>query len=138
MKEIVVNRCYGGFGISHEAVMLYAKLKGIKVYPYVEKNPFKLRDLDNEPELKEYEPTKHKGEHIFYYTSKTTHNNKTHFSHYDIKRDDKFLVEIVKQLKDKANGECAKLEIVKIPDDVKWEIEEYDGQEWVSEKHRTW
>lgn len=25
-----------------------------------------------------------------------------------------------------------------IPDDVEWEIEEYDGLEWVSEKHRTW
>jgi hypothetical protein len=27
---------------------------------------------------------------------------------------------------------------VDIPDDVKWEIEEYDGNEWVAEVHRTW
>lgn len=35
-------------------------------------------------------------------------------------------------------GEYAKLDIVEIPDDVDWTIEEYDGREWISEKHRTW
>ena len=30
------------------------------------------------------------------------------------------------------------LGIVEIPDGVEWEIEEYDGDEWVSEKHRKW
>jgi len=30
------------------------------------------------------------------------------------------------------------LKIVDIPDGVEWEIEEYDGMEWVAEKHRTW
>jgi len=30
------------------------------------------------------------------------------------------------------------LKVVKIPNNVKWEIEEYDGSEWVSEKRRTW
>jgi hypothetical protein len=30
------------------------------------------------------------------------------------------------------------LQIVVIPDDVKWEIHENDGAEWVAEKHRTW
>ena len=36
------------------------------------------------------------------------------------------------------NGKHATLKIVKIPDGVEWEIEEYDGREWISEKHRTW
>ena len=27
---------------------------------------------------------------------------------------------------------------VSIPDDVEWQIEEYDGMEWVAEAHRTW
>ena len=27
---------------------------------------------------------------------------------------------------------------VEIPDDVEWQIEEYDGTEHISEKHRTW
>jgi hypothetical protein len=28
--------------------------------------------------------------------------------------------------------------VIEIPDDVEWEVEEYDGLEWVAEKHRTW
>jgi hypothetical protein len=30
------------------------------------------------------------------------------------------------------------LEIVEIPDDVEYTIEEYDGLEHIAEKHRTW
>ena len=33
---------------------------------------------------------------------------------------------------------CAELRVIKIPDDVKWYIDEYDGMEWVAEIHRTW
>jgi hypothetical protein len=36
------------------------------------------------------------------------------------------------------SGRCAELRIVEIPDGVDYEIEEYDGKEWVSEVHRTW
>ena len=28
--------------------------------------------------------------------------------------------------------------VVEIPDDVKWQIDDYDGYEWVAEQHRTW
>jgi hypothetical protein len=45
---------------------------------------------------------------------------------------------VVKELGEKANGFCSSLKIVDIPIDVQWFIEEYDGNEWVSEKHRTW
>jgi len=55
-----------------------------------------------------------------------------------VSRDDPFLVEIVETMGKKANGKFAELKVVEIPDGVDWEIEEYDGQEWVSEKHRTW
>jgi hypothetical protein len=48
------------------------------------------------------------------------------------------LVVVVEKLGDKASGSCSKLKVVEIPDGVEWEIEEYDGMEWVSEKHRTW
>ena len=37
-----------------------------------------------------------------------------------------------------ANGNHANLKIVEIPGDVKWHVEEYDGNEWVAEDHRTW
>lgn len=48
------------------------------------------------------------------------------------------LIACVESLGEKANGAFAELKVVKIPDDVDWEIEDYDGLEWVSEKHRTW
>ena len=56
----------------------------------------------------------------------------------DIDRDDSNLIKVVKELGGEANGRCAQLEIIEIPDDVDWVIEEYDGIEWVAEKHRTW
>jgi hypothetical protein len=56
----------------------------------------------------------------------------------DIKRNDPILVEIVEQIGETANGGFAKLKVVKIPDDVQWQIEEYDGVEWVAETHRIW
>ena len=32
--KIILNKCYGGFGLSKEAYELYAKKKGLTVYPY--------------------------------------------------------------------------------------------------------
>lgn len=56
----------------------------------------------------------------------------------EIPRDDPVLVEIVEKLANVASGSCANLVVVEIPDGVDWEIQEYDGNEWVAEKHRTW
>ena len=56
----------------------------------------------------------------------------------DLDRDDPILVEVVEELGEKANARFAKLAITEVPDGVSWGIEEYDGQEWVSETHRTW
>lgn len=56
----------------------------------------------------------------------------------DIKRDNPYLIEIIKEMGQDADGECARLKIVEIPDDVDWFIDEYDGLEHVAEKHRTW
>jgi hypothetical protein len=57
---------------------------------------------------------------------------------FNIKRNDPILVEIVEQLGEAADGDFAELKIIEIPDDVQWQIEEYDGAEWIAEKHRTW
>ena len=43
-----------------------------------------------------------------------------------------------KELGDKANGRFAEIQIIEIPDDVEWEIDEYDGVETVREKNRSW
>lgn len=56
----------------------------------------------------------------------------------DIARNDPKLVECVEKLREEANGAYAELKVVEIPDDVNWEIGEYDGLEWVEEVHRRW
>jgi hypothetical protein len=60
----------------------------------------------------------------------------------DVRRDDPILIQIVESAGlVAAGGRFSKLAIVEIPDDVPvdgWIIQEYDGIEWVAEKHRTW
>lgn len=56
----------------------------------------------------------------------------------EIERNDPRLVAVVEELGDEANTWCSSLTIAEIPDDVDWVIEDYDGVEWVSERHRTW
>jgi predicted GTPase len=52
----------------------------------------------------------------------------------DYPRTDPKLIEFLERYPDRADS----LKVVEIPDNVDWEIEEYDGAEWISEKHRTW
>ncbi len=56
----------------------------------------------------------------------------------EIPRDDPILVEIVETLGKESWDEYASLKIVEIPEDVNWILQEYDGNEWIAEKHRTW
>lgn len=64
------------------------------------------------------------------------------FSDQDIPRDDPTLIDIIEKIGlEKAGGGFAKLQIIEIPEDVAedgWIIQDYDGVEWVAEKHRTW
>ena len=60
------------------------------------------------------------------------------WSYYDIERNDQYLVRVIEELGDDANGRFSELKVVNIPDEVEWQIEEYDGLEWVEEKHRIW
>jgi len=95
MKKIVINKCYGGFGLSNEAAARYKDLAWIP------------------PEAS--------------------------FSYYDIERDDPHLIQTIEELGEaSASGPLAELKIVEIPDDVQWEIHDYDGMESIHEKHRVW
>ena len=48
------------------------------------------------------------------------------------------LIKVIEEMGEKADGECAKLKIIEIPDDVEFEIDDYDGMESVHEVHREW
>jgi len=140
MQKIVINACFGGFSLSHKAVMEYAKIKNIKLYSYTSS-----RNKDGSYKYSEFSPPKHKKDHIFihYYrkpldTKKPDDGDTFYFSNRDIERNDPALVEVVEKLGSDANGSCANLKVVEIPDDVKWEIDEYDGSEQVHEISRKW
>ena len=55
---------------------------------------------------------------------------------FDEDRGNPALVACVEKLGPAASGPCSELTVVAIPDDVDWEIEEYDGQERIVERHR--
>lgn len=93
--KIVINRCFGGFGLSQEGLERYKELSGV---------------------------------------TDVTINS----VYMDIRRDDKFLVKTIEDLGVKASGRYSVLEVIEIPDDVKWEIREYDGAETIEELHRSW
>lgn len=57
---------------------------------------------------------------------------------YDDKRTDPKLVECVETLGNAASGVYAQLRVVEIPDGIDWEIGDYDGVEWIAEKHEIW
>ena len=89
--EIIINGCWGGFGLSEVALNKYRQISG-------------------SPDICDYE----------------------------ISRTDPILIEIVKELGESANGDYSELRIIEIPDDIAWEIDEYDGMERVVEVHRYW
>lgn len=60
------------------------------------------------------------------------------FWDFEIKRDDPYLVRVVEELGQEADGDFAELKIVEVPSEVEWQLEEYDGIEWIAEKHRIW
>jgi hypothetical protein len=56
----------------------------------------------------------------------------------DKHRTDPKLVEVVEKLGDRANGSCAELRVIEIPNGIDWYIDDHDGMETVREKHRSW
>jgi len=114
LVKIVINSDYGGFSLSDQAVLAYGRKKGLNL----------VKDENTSWNIS-----------IFY---KDTVAKENYFEDREIPRNDPALVEVVEVLGEAANGFAASLKIVEIPEDVEWCVEENDGREWVSEKHRTW
>lgn len=128
MTKVVINRCFGGFGLSMAAVEEYLKRKG--------KQAFFFSHVGNK--LVPVTP----GEDSPFYFSTRTNEDLTDAESYwhwsNLERSDPDLVAVVEELGEAANGRHAELKVVEIPDGIEYGIEEYDGIEWVAEKHRTW
>jgi len=139
--KVVINRCFGGFGLSHEATLRYFEIKGIDVYPEQDNAIWKLWTywiVKPEDRIESRE-----GE-AFYAMSmqerqayNKAHSEQTVYPR-EIERHDPVLVQVVEELGHKAWGSHAELKVVEIPDDVEYIIEEYDGLEHIAEVHRTW
>ncbi|MFA5048596.1 MAG: hypothetical protein WC516_06250 [Patescibacteria group bacterium] len=57
----------------------------------------------------------------------------------DSYRTNKQLINAIKKVGlKKASGKFASLKIIEIPNNIEWEIDEYDGIETVHEKHDVW
>lgn len=140
MTKLVINKCFGGFGLSDAAYEHLIK-QGIPVRAYIQekRDPETMRFM-REPD--------NEGEVIFDRTL-TPENLFCDEQHIRLigrywetwlggKRDDPRLIAAVESLVEKANGVHAKLVVVEIPDGIEWGIHEYDGMEHVEETHRTW
>lgn len=114
-QDIVVNACHGGFALSYEAQIEYLERSG---------TPYELQDRESRDSTTRY------GRQIMV--------NGSPWNELSVSRDDPALVAVVKEFGEDANTRFSNLKVVRIPAGVEWIIEEYDGYEWVAEKHRTW
>jgi len=138
--KVVINKCYGGFNLSSKAL-------------------FKLQDLGSQF-VRVMEPEEYYGKGKKYarrtweerfkkdkeeqgsFGCPIIRNDKILIDDYKYNgskpRACPLLVQVVEEIGEESYGGCAELKIVEIPDDIDFEIEEYDGMETVSERHQTW
>jgi len=123
--KVVVNKCFGGFGLSDKAYERLIEL-GIPCFTYKE-----LENAKPEPEFYIiYEKRSRLSSSLNEYYSEQLHEDKS--------RTHPLLIQVVEELGQEANGDYAELEIIEIPDDVQFEIDYYDGIESIHEIHRSW
>jgi hypothetical protein len=159
--KVVINKCFGGFGLSARAVKRLAELNGRECYFFTHQ-----RDGGGNLNLHSYRPVsldEADSDFLFFAFDIPNPNevlrgdkdwhamsiedrqqeNALYESHSlgtgrEIDRGDPKLVQVIEELGDAANGAHAQLAIVEIPDGVEYTVEEYDGSEHIAEAHRTW
>ena len=147
MQKIVINSIHGAFDLSYIGYKYYADLAGITLYPYKLcwdaslANQF-FKQITDEEALSTSQIC------LRMFTvdvatnipvdSKLPSNPSGYFSVDSIRRDDINLIRTVEALGEKASSYMSRLKIVEIPDNIFWSIKEYDGKEWIAEKHLTW
>lgn len=145
--KVVINACYGGFSLSPEAI-LWLFERGFDYDGF--KNPVAdyWRDLEDKgilgyqkaiSEWRKFLEGKKKGSLVQSAFLRTfSPDEKFVLDSRPPDRSHPLLIECVETLQKESGGSCAQLKVVEIPDGIEWTIEEYDGNEWVAEKHRSW
>lgn len=137
--KIAINKCYGGFDLSNKAIRRLLELKGKECYFY-KQTEYSYRDGKEE-----YSITNSDDDSMFIDCSTKFLGNITdkipdedYFYYGNIERTDKDLIQTIEELGEEASGRYGNVVIVDIPDDVDWEIDDYDGVETIHEVHRSW
>jgi len=115
IRSIVINADYGGFDLSVGAKQEFLKRSQIEFTTETQGD----RNSDN------------------LYGPRVLVNGSEQWVH-SIDRDDPLLISVVSDFGESANGRFSKLKIVQIPLDTDWVIEDYDGREYICERHRVW
>lgn len=143
--KIVINSCYGGFGLSPCALKLYYKKLNKPCY-FFKKN-YSLTALNHDGSTSTYEPVlAEELDKKDYWIASSIPSadredlfSKNHISYRSVDRADPLLIEAIEEIGIKNAGQRhSKLKIIEIPDWIEYTVEEYDGMEHIAEKHRTW
>jgi len=140
--KVILNKCYGGFHPSVEAYRLYAKKKGIEVYPYI----MDYVSGFSRVRYKKADDCENDNMWVQYFTRDFGENVEIGNDDYekyalvlrDDYREDPVLVEVVEELGDKASSNVSNLVVVEIPDGMEYVIDDYDGAETLHQKVREW
>ena len=140
--KIVTNRCYGGFSLSSEA-----EVELCRRAPDIMESMDSVEDYWGSHDIPKSRPHPTIDGAVQYQTCgqwpmsglfDTISMDGRILYCRDVARNHPELVKLVEDWGERANGSCARLKVTEVPDGVDWCIEEYDGQEWVAEKHSTW
>lgn len=149
-QKIVINNCYGGFGLSSKAMILLIKRKAKCIqkleidYYYGGSKEYINSPCYTKNWKEKFEIALKRAKDFndgFYGIWSDVITDKKYIYILNCKdeiRGDENLIQVVEELGEEANGMCAELKIVEIPDGVKWNIDEYDGLESIDEEHRSW
>ena len=120
--KVVINKCFGGFSLSKEAMIEIYK-RGGKGVRLLDPSEYYGSSEDWEKKLKE-DQSKEWGPDI--YEEKVLHSEYSNTYKGDL-RNCPVLVSVVEEMGEKANGGSANLKVVEIPDDVEYGVDDYDG-----------